>query len=116
MFFIPITFTARTLLIIFVVIALIGFGLRWGNVAHAAHLGGMAMGWLFVRVDWRRFLPSKKDEFASPRRPSRLEVYDAPDKSTEREVDAILDKISAHGIKSLSAREREILEAARKKM
>jgi len=116
MVFIPITFSARTLLIVFVVIALVGFGLRWGNVAHAAHLGGMAMGWLFVRVDWRRLLPAKKDEFASPRRPTRLEVYDAPDQSTEREVDAILDKISAHGIKSLTAREREILEAARKKL
>jgi hypothetical protein len=35
---------------------------------------------------------------------------------TTREVDAILDKISAQGIKSLSTEEREILEAARKKM
>jgi DNA-binding CsgD family transcriptional regulator len=32
------------------------------------------------------------------------------------EVDPILDKISAHGIQSLTPREREILEAARKKM
>jgi len=116
MLFIPITFTARTLLIVFAVIALIGFGFRLGNVAHAAHLGGMAMGWAFVRINWKRFFPAKKDEFASPRRPTRLEVYDAPDQSTEREVDAILDKISAHGIKSLTAREREILEAARKKL
>ena len=33
-----------------------------------------------------------------------------------REVDAILDKISAHGIQSLTERERKILEAARAKM
>jgi len=33
-----------------------------------------------------------------------------------REVDPILDKISAHGIQSLTARERQILEAARNKM
>jgi hypothetical protein len=32
----------------------------------------------------------------------------------ESEVDPILDKISAHGIQSLTARERQILEAARK--
>jgi hypothetical protein len=32
----------------------------------------------------------------------------------ESEVDPILDKISAHGIKSLTERERQILEAARK--
>jgi hypothetical protein len=31
-------------------------------------------------------------------------------------VDAVLDKISAQGIKSLTAEERAILEAARKKM
>jgi hypothetical protein len=31
-------------------------------------------------------------------------------------VDPILEKISAHGIHSLTAREREILEKARKKM
>ena len=115
-FVIPVTLTARTLLLVSLVIALVGFGFRLGNVAHAAHLGGMAMGWLFVRVDWRRFLPAKKDKFVSSRGPARLEVYDAPDQSTEREVDAILDKISAHGIKSLTAREREVLEAARKKL
>ena len=33
-----------------------------------------------------------------------------------REVDPILDKISAHGIQSLTPRERQILEAARAKM
>jgi hypothetical protein len=32
------------------------------------------------------------------------------------EVDPILDKISAHGIHSLTAQERETLERARKKM
>jgi hypothetical protein len=32
------------------------------------------------------------------------------------EVDSILDKISAHGIHSLTAQERETLEKARKKM
>jgi hypothetical protein len=31
-------------------------------------------------------------------------------------VDPILEKISAHGIQSLTAREREILEKARSKM
>jgi hypothetical protein len=31
-------------------------------------------------------------------------------------VDPILDKISAHGIQSLTERERKILEAARSKM
>jgi hypothetical protein len=33
-----------------------------------------------------------------------------------REVDPILEKISAHGIKSLTEEERRILEAARNRM
>jgi hypothetical protein len=33
-----------------------------------------------------------------------------------KEVDPILDKISAHGIQSLTERERRILEAARERM
>ena len=33
-----------------------------------------------------------------------------------KQVDPILDKISAHGIQSLTERERQILQAARNKM
>ena len=33
-----------------------------------------------------------------------------------REIDPILDKIAAHGIHSLTDRERQILEAARSRM
>ena len=39
-----------------------------------------------------------------------------PAEFISREVDPILEKISAHGIQSLTAHEREILEAARAKM
>ena len=116
-FIIPVTLAARTLLYVSAALALIGFGLRWDNVAHAAHLGGMAMGWAFVRVNWRRFLPSKPEELRPTERRSKLQVLETPpSKSLEGEVDAILDKISAHGLKSLTAREHEILEAARKKL
>ncbi len=116
-YIIPVTVTARTLLLVSVAIALIGFSLRLDNVAHAAHLGGMAMGWFFIRANWARFFPQKNEEFnPRPRRP-KLEVAEEPARqSLEGEVDAILDKISAHGIKSLTKREREILEAARKKL
>ena len=38
------------------------------------------------------------------------------DEFVKSEVDPILDKISAHGIQSLTAHEREILEKARSKM
>jgi hypothetical protein len=39
-----------------------------------------------------------------------------PEEFISKEVDPILDKISAHGIQSLTERERKILDAARKKM
>jgi hypothetical protein len=39
-----------------------------------------------------------------------------PEEFISKEVDPILDKISQHGIQSLTERERKILEAARKKM
>jgi membrane associated rhomboid family serine protease len=120
-FVIPVTLAARMLLIISAVLAVLAIGLTLitstGNVAHAAHLGGMAMGWLFVRMDWRRFMPREKEAVRVSERQPKLQVLETPPaKSLEGEVDAILDKISAHGMKSLTAREREILEAARKKL
>jgi hypothetical protein len=39
-----------------------------------------------------------------------------PEEFVTKEVDPILDKISAHGIQSLTDRERQILESARKKI
>ena len=39
-----------------------------------------------------------------------------PSEFISREVDPILDKISAHGIQSLTDHERRILESARAKM
>jgi membrane associated rhomboid family serine protease len=125
LFVIPVTLRARTLLIGSAVIALAGFSFPkviMPHVAHAAHLGGMAMGWFFVRKilqgDWSRLggalRPVEKSKPLRPR-PQPLEKVD-DDNFVESEVDPILDKISAHGIQSLTAREREILETARKQI
>jgi predicted DNA binding protein len=43
-------------------------------------------------------------------------VEDSDEQFIKNEVDPILDKITAQGIHSLTARERKILENARKKM
>jgi membrane associated rhomboid family serine protease len=119
-FIIPLTIRARTLLIVSAVLAVGGIFIPFGHIANAAHLGGMVMGWFFVRHilqgDWSRlggFLhPAQKQ-------PSRRPPLEALEKKpetgfVESEVDPILDKISAHGIQSLTSREREILETARK--
>jgi membrane associated rhomboid family serine protease len=123
-FFIPVHLRAKTLLYASAALALAGFALPtliMPGTAHVAHLGGMAMGWFFVRKilqgDWSRlegFLHPARISSAS--RPARETFAAADSDSTDSEVDSILDKISAHGIQSLTARERAVLEAARKKM
>jgi membrane associated rhomboid family serine protease len=111
---------------------------RGGWVAHAAHLGGILAGVAFVRMGWHQdFRPLPGSGLLSrlrerPRPPRRwgvaprkmdarltrsVDYSDIPSEEfISREVDPILDKISAHGIQSLTERERRILEAARAKM
>lgn len=121
-FVIPVTLRAKTLLIASIVIAVAGIAFPMDNVANAAHLGGMAMGWFFVRKilqgDWSRLSGALRP--AEKRRPSQPEKSSADENAesgySEEQVNAILDKISAHGIQSLNRREREILESARKQM
>ncbi|HSY18956.1 MAG TPA: rhomboid family intramembrane serine protease [Candidatus Acidoferrales bacterium] len=90
--------------------------------AHAAHLGGMLMSWLFIRrifpADWSKLTGTlRRAEKKQPRRPQAEPLEPKSDTDfLQNQVDAILDKISAHGIQSLTTREREILESARKKM
>ena len=121
-FVIPVRMRAKTLLIFSAVLAVMGIVFPWDNVANAAHLGGMAMGWFYVKkilknpaligaVEETQFIPPKlvKKKAAVPAEKS-------PGEFLESEVDPILDKISAHGIQSLTAREREILESARRRM
>lgn len=105
------------------------------NVADAAHLGGMLTGIVFVRwaVHWHFQWPQLAPRRRQPRQVRRLvkvpsqksatswghrdDVEDLPpEEFLSKEVDPILDKISAHGIQSLTERERRILEKARAKM
>jgi len=122
LFVIPVHLRAKTLLIVLAVLAVMGIVFPWDNVANAAHLGGMAMGWFYVtKILKNPALIGAADEsqFVPPRRkmskPAPEEEKSAGE-FLESEVDPILDKISAHGIQSLTARERDILEQARKKM
>jgi Rhomboid family len=100
------------------------------ELAHAAHLGGLLAGAAYIRwivqspVAFQ--MPSFLRRRRSPRRSRRQAVKQSaihddeeelpPEEFISREVDPILEKISAHGLHSLTARERRILEAARAKM
>ena len=104
------------------------------TVAHGGHLGGLLLGWLVVGliVAGRFSLAGIMGEKGQRRRQvvsaegaraysaGETELHEEAEVSNENslmdEIDPILEKISKHGIHSLTQRERELLEEARKKM
>jgi len=131
-FVLPVTMLAKWLLLIEAVISVGGLFMPGSTTAHAAHLGGMLTGIAFIK--WSDIFPGagRLWESAARRRPARpmvranvLRAVRRPRKTPEelppaefisREVDPILEKISAQGIHSLTERERQILQAAHDKM
>ena len=98
------------------------------GVAHLAHLGGAIAGFLLVQSGWMS-RPGRTTVGKGPRRTSQgsrahasppkvIKVFEqrSSSKRAAREsaeldrVDAVLDKISAQGIDSLTAEERELLD------
>jgi membrane associated rhomboid family serine protease len=133
-YFFPVNVRARWLLIFLTFFSLFGTLVPFGNTAHGAHLGGILVGIGYVRwgeriwgklTGWRT--DRRSDDYqlaeASGRRgrpwrgaTSKSEKAPPPEEFISREIDPILDKISAHGIHALTEKERKLLEAARKKM
>jgi len=137
---------AKTLLIAFAAISAFFtiVPVAGDGVAHAAHLGGIVAGLLWVKFGWHHeFIPTPWEALmdrlrkmqhrpprrrplelvrtngnagAKTRRPSDDPEELPPAEFISKEVDPILDKISAHGLQSLTERERKILDAARRKM
>lgn len=135
-FIIPINIKAKVLLFISIGITALGLafpGSFGAHIAHAAHFGGILTGMAFIRFGgelrrtfWEPFASRKRKRdlikavsIKIPQWP-RQKAETPPDvpegEFISREVDPILDKISQHGIQSLTERERKILEAARNKM
>ncbi len=98
---------------------------RAGNVAHFAHLGGFAVGFIYLKFGGSFGAPMEKlQRFTSSRR-RKLRVIPGQAQSLKRdeparrrraeeevldEVDKVLDKISTHGMASLTAEERKLLD------
>lgn len=133
-FIIPVSMRAKTLLWISLGLGIFGVVVPGDGIAHAAHLGGIAVGYAFIHWRISPSLPTSW-RFRPRRRPARPlarvtrgrggfqappPIIDAeelpPTEFISREVDPILDKISQHGIHSLTERERKILEKARERM
>ena len=89
------------------------------GIGHFAHLGGMVVGYLYIKSDWRipAFfqLSSYLTYFRNVRHKRRMKVVDKKREREERlmeKVDQILDKISQVGYDKLTREEKKILEQA----
>ncbi|MEM6821231.1 MAG: rhomboid family intramembrane serine protease [Verrucomicrobiota bacterium] len=100
------------------------------SIAHSAHLGGILCGWYlfssWTRASRRQKNPDLEPEYVDfreitsnqtvkpPPIPNKNSVKDV-DEEVEQYINRILEKISSQGIHSLTPKEVEILEKARKK-
>ena len=83
------------------------------GIGHFAHLGGMVVGYLYLKADWRiksffRYLGDIGHNF-------RVRASEKKRKKTERlmlRVDQILDKINQVGYQNLTREEKKLLEEA----
>jgi membrane associated rhomboid family serine protease len=90
------------------------------GVAHAAHLGGLAFGYVYwrrgIRLEkyWEKLRRVRWDRLVGPRR--RIRLFSPPKEPSGDDLDTRLDvvlcKIREHGEASLSQEDREVLRAA----
>jgi membrane associated rhomboid family serine protease len=111
---IPVPIRGWTLLWIVVAVSIWGTVFPFGGVAHAAHLGGLLTGGAFVRWSRRKQLSPDPDWLIPPplQKTPSAEAPRVSKVGDDDEVNAILEKINARGIQSLTERERKVLERA----
>ena len=129
-FLLPTPIPAKWLVTFYVAVTLVLALLPTSDgVAHLAHLGGFATGFLYLKVgDWRlgraeRTLRRRTEPsvLVHPGRAARASDAPKPPRRVERdpaqaEIDRVLDKISARGIDSLTPAERRFLTEMSRKM
>lgn len=85
---------------------------RGGGVSHFAHLGGLLFGFVFLRYE--RHMERRYHHYKLRKREMLLrhqvEEELSRDEFIRKEIDPILDKISRHGMGSLTRRERRTLK------
>lgn len=121
---------AKYLVALLALVSFLSMRTGGGNIAHAAHLGGFAAGFLYLKLDrpgglLSRFKQRKQKRRLhvvtgekEERRPAApaVEPTNAQRRSAAREeglldeLDRVLDKISTNGIASLTAEERKLLD------
>ena len=92
---------------------LFGFLFSSGGVAHLAHLGGALCGFIYLKMDLKRGLFSKRLKTLHYKRQSaKLNKNRKQAEDIMKRVDAILDKINEVGIENISKSDRKFLEEA----
>lgn len=104
-----------------------------GEVAHFAHLGGLLAAWIYLKADWRTSAPLEGIKKKSAKKKRRLAIVPGDEPEGEEQasrrprrkvredaalydqVDAVLDKISAEGMNSLTEAELKLLDEVSKK-
>ncbi len=103
-----------------------------GGIAHFAHLGGLVAGYLYLKADWRagKAFEGLKKKARTKRRMAIVPGDEGAAEATESagsrgsgrdeaglydQVDAVLDKISAEGMSSLTPDELALLDKVSKK-
>lgn len=116
MFVIPVK--AKWLALIFCGIEFLSSFGQGSGVAHLAHLGGMVIGYVYLKRgriiprSWSNALSDWKERREEREQRRELEDMD----KIRREVDDLLDKINREGMNSLTAAERRRLDDASRKL
>lgn len=109
-FFFPVNMKAKHLVLLFAVIELLALPAGEGKIAHFAHLGGMLVGYLYLKLGggYGKFPTLDEPLFRLQQWRVRQQSSSKPTYE-EKDIDAILDKISRQGLGSLTSEERKIL-------
>ncbi len=85
------------------------------GIGHFAHLGGMLFGYLYLKQDWRLDAWRRRIQGERARRQMRgYKKQQEQQADGTLSVDQILDKITEHGIESLTEQELKVLREARR--
>lgn len=116
-FIIPVRMRAKFFAALLVGGSVLCLATGWlGFIAHYAHLGGAAVGWLYVkRLGYGNPLPFRRYFYEKRLRALRRAGM-TPEQFVAEEVDPILEKIAREGIRSLTRQERRLLEMGREKI
>ena len=115
-FIFPVTMKARTLALLFAGMSLFSGVLGSADgVAHFAHLGGMLVGYLYMKHDWQ--FAALKERYEGWKRRRRMRVVRQKEENLDKLrklVDQVLDKANEVGMENLTRDEKVLLKRASK--